>query len=68
VNSPGKKSIEAALYPSEVPYLFFVAGPGGRHVFTRTYGEHLRAIRAVRAGQARDGAASPDSGTGALVP
>jgi UPF0755 protein len=49
VNSPGRKSIEAALYPSEVPYLFFVAGASGRHVFTRTYREHLRAIRAVRA-------------------
>jgi UPF0755 protein len=50
VNSPSRKSIEAALYPSEVPYLFFVARSDGRHVFTRTYGEHLRAIRAVRTG------------------
>lgn len=48
VNNPGRKSIEAALWPSAVPYLFFVAGADGRHVFTRTYGEHLRAIRAIR--------------------
>lgn len=50
VNSPGLASIEAALYPAEVPYLFFVAGEGGRHVFTRTYPEHLRAIAQVRRG------------------
>ena len=48
VNNPGRKSIEAALWPSSVPYLFFVAGADGRHVFTRTYGEHLRAIRTIR--------------------
>lgn len=48
VNNPGRKSIEAALWPANVPYLFFVAGADGRHVFSRTYGEHLRAIRAIR--------------------
>jgi UPF0755 protein len=34
------RSIEAALYPAKVPYLYFVAGPDGRHVFSRTYDEH----------------------------
>jgi UPF0755 protein len=48
VNSPGRSSIEAALYPAQVPYLFFVAAGDGHHVFTRTYGEHLRAIARVR--------------------
>jgi UPF0755 protein len=48
VNSPGRRSLEAALHPAEVRYLYFVAGPDGRHVFSRTYGEHLRAIRKVR--------------------
>jgi len=48
VNSPGRASIEAALYPAPVPYLFFVAAGDGHHVFTRTYGEHLRAIARVR--------------------
>jgi UPF0755 protein len=51
VNSPGLSSIEAALYPADVPYLFFVAGQDGRHVFSRTYGEHLRAIAQVRSGR-----------------
>ncbi|HEU5041805.1 MAG TPA: endolytic transglycosylase MltG [Gemmatimonadales bacterium] len=48
VNSPSLRSIEASLYPAKVPYLYFVAGTEGRHVFSRTYGEHLRAIAKVR--------------------
>ena len=50
VNSPSRRSIEATLYPASVKYLYFVAGPDGRHVFSRTYNEHLRAIRKIRAG------------------
>jgi UPF0755 protein len=48
VNSPGRRSIEAALHPADIKYLYFVAGPDGRHIFSRTYGEHLRAVRKVR--------------------
>ncbi len=48
VNGPGRKSIEAALYPADVPYLFFVAAGDGHHVFTRTYPDHLRAIARIR--------------------
>ncbi len=48
VNSPGIKSIEASLYPATVPYLYFVAGPDGHHVFSRTLAEHNRAIARVR--------------------
>ena len=48
VNSPSRRSIQASLYPADTPYLFFVAGPDGRHVFTRTFDEHLRAIAKVR--------------------
>ena len=51
VNSPSLRSIEASLYPAKVPYLYFVAGPDGRHVFSRTYAEHLRAIARVRQGR-----------------
>jgi UPF0755 protein len=50
INSPGTASIDAVLNPANVPYLYFVAGPDGRHVFSRTYREHLLAIRRVRAG------------------
>jgi peptidoglycan lytic transglycosylase G len=48
VNSPSRRSIEASLHPAKVPYLYFVAGPDGRHVFARTYAEHLRNIARVR--------------------
>ena len=48
VNSPSRRSIEAALYPADVRYLYFVADTTGRHVFSRTYNEHLRAIRKIR--------------------
>ena len=51
VNSPSLRSLEASLYPAKVPYLYFVAGPDGRHVFSRTYNEHLRAIAKVRRGR-----------------
>lgn len=48
VNSPSRRSLEAALYPAGVRYLYFVAGPDGRHIFSRTYNEHLRAVRRIR--------------------
>ncbi len=61
VNSPSVRSIEAALYPADVPYLYFVARPDGHHVFSRTYQEHLRAIRLVRNSSAAEAAAERDS-------
>lgn len=43
IASPGKSSIEAALYPADTSYLYFVAKGDGSHVFSKTYQEHLRA-------------------------
>ena len=40
INSPGRASIVAALFPADVNYLFFVASGEGGHVFTRTFQEH----------------------------
>lgn len=51
VNSPSRRSLEASLYPAQVQYLYFVARPDGRHVFSRTYSEHLRAVRKIRRGE-----------------
>jgi len=42
IASPSESSIRAVLYPAETPYLYFVAAPGGRHFFARTFREHLR--------------------------
>jgi UPF0755 protein len=41
--SPGFKSLEAALNPADVDYLYFVARGDGRHHFSRTFREHLQA-------------------------
>ena len=46
--SPGKASIHAALYPREVPYLFFVARGDGTHIFSNTNREHNRARALVK--------------------
>lgn len=39
--NPGLDSIMAALEPANEDYLFFVLGENGRHIFSRTYQEHL---------------------------
>jgi UPF0755 protein len=51
VNSPGISSIEAALYPESVPWLYFVAGTDGHHIFSRTLTEHNQAIDSVHRAQ-----------------
>jgi len=48
VGAPGRKSIEAVLRPAQVRYLYFVARPDGSHLFSRSYAEHLRAVRQAR--------------------
>lgn len=45
IASPGLKSIKAALYPADVPYLYFVSDANGGHRFSTTLKEHLRAVR-----------------------
>ncbi len=50
IGNPTRAAIEAVLHPANVPYVYFVAGPDGKHVFSRTYAEHLRSIRRVRGG------------------
>jgi len=48
--APGKDSIYAVLYPAKVDYLYFVARGDGTHKFSKTYGEHLRAISRYQKG------------------
>ncbi len=44
ISSPGKKSIEAALYPADVDYIYFVSKNDGTHFFSKTGEEHLKAV------------------------
>lgn len=48
INQPTVESIEAALYPTDSEFYFFVAGEDGKHVFSRSYREHLSTIREIR--------------------
>ena len=45
ISSPGRASLEAALYPASTDYLYFVVnGTSGRHKFSRTAAEHDAAV------------------------
>jgi peptidoglycan lytic transglycosylase G len=44
IASPGLASIQAAVSPAPVDYLFFVAKGDGTHVFSRDYRDHSRAV------------------------
>lgn len=48
IGAPGVASIEATLYPANVPYLYFVAYPDGHHEFRTRLQEHQIAARAAR--------------------
>ena len=48
VNNPGRASIEAAVNPAEVGYLYFVAEGQGRHIFTNTLEEHNQVVQGLR--------------------
>jgi UPF0755 protein len=45
IASPGLASIEAALYPADTDYLFFVAKKDTTHQFSTNLRDHNRAIR-----------------------
>jgi UPF0755 protein len=48
IGAPGVEALQAALYPADEPAMYFVAGPDGRHVFSRTLAEHNRAVAEYR--------------------
>ncbi|RPJ57610.1 MAG: endolytic transglycosylase MltG [Acidobacteria bacterium] len=45
IASPGLASIDAALDPAEVDYLYFVSRNDGSHLFTVDYREHQRGVQ-----------------------
>ncbi|MEW6602252.1 MAG: endolytic transglycosylase MltG [Nitrospirota bacterium] len=48
IASPGLKSIRAALYPAKTGYLFFVSMNNGRHHFSYSGQEHVKAVALYR--------------------
>jgi peptidoglycan lytic transglycosylase G len=49
ISNPGLASLDAALGPAAESYLYFVARGDGTHRFSRTLGEHLDAVKKLRA-------------------
>jgi UPF0755 protein len=48
ISQPSDSSLYAALNPASVGFIYFVAQPDGKHVFSETYADHLAAIRRAR--------------------
>ena len=48
ISAPSRKSIEAAVNPADVGYIYFVSNYDGTHTFTSTYKEHLKAVKNFR--------------------
>lgn len=46
ISSPGGECIKAALYPEETDALYFVLGSDGKHIFSKTFEEHIQAKNA----------------------
>jgi peptidoglycan lytic transglycosylase G len=65
IASPGRPSIEAALYPASVPYEYFVAFPDGHHEFRADLAGHEKAkLEARRAWDSVEVARRGDSARG----
>lgn len=65
ISNPGYNAITYALYPRNTDYYYFVANNDGYSVFSRTYAEHLAAIKAVTDGTAISTLRQGTSGGGA---
>ena len=48
IASPGMDAIEAALYPADTDYLYFVADRSGHNHYSMTYDEHIAIVNEVR--------------------
>ena len=48
IANPGLASLEAALNPAPVNYLYFVATPSGKHIFSSSYRKHVNHIIKIK--------------------
>jgi UPF0755 protein len=65
IASPGVASLQAALFPAETEYLYFVARPDGSggHHFSKNAAEHDRAVQEYRHGSSNANQSSPAAGS-----
>ena len=54
IASPGRASLEAAVNPANVPYLYFVSKNDGSHAFATTLDEHNRNVQQYQVKYFRD--------------
>ncbi len=47
IAAPGLESLHAAVNPADTDYLYFVSTGDGRHIFSKTYREHRKAVKKV---------------------
>lgn len=45
IANPGKQALEAALYPADTKYLYFVSKKDSTHQFSTNFNDHNRAVR-----------------------
>lgn len=51
IANPGRASLEAALYPKETSYIYFVAKKDSTHYFSTNLQDHNRAVRKYQLGR-----------------
>lgn len=68
IASPGRASMEAALNPTSVPYLYFVAHPDGHHEFRTTGKEHEQAKAMMKRERQKEAAAAKAATPNATAP
>ena len=63
IASPGKASLEAAVNPADVPYLYFVSRNDGTHAFAASLAEHNANVRKFQVEYFRDARRSGERGS-----
>ncbi len=48
IANPSRAAMEAVLRPAPEDFLFYVYAGNGQHVFSKTFGEHQKAIRSIK--------------------
>jgi UPF0755 protein len=48
IANPGREALAATLKPAQSEWLYFVSRNDGTHVFSKTYAEHLKAVKSFQ--------------------